>query len=235
MTNPFPRLLILGHRGAPEEATENTLESFALALRAGADGVEIDVRPAADGTPVVIHDATLERTFSTRGAVAQHGWPALQRLSGARLPSLQQVAAWAASAGAWLNVELKAAGAEEAAVEILASHGLLERSFFSSFDERLVARVGEVRPATTRFLLTEEWNGAAQERLIRSGASGVCLRVDAASAMNLEVLRHEGLPVVAWTVDDADRIKRLAVAGVAAIITNRPRVAVTALREPPGA
>ena len=101
MPNPFPRLLILGHRGAPQEATENTLESFSLAVSQGADGVELDVRPAADGTPVVIHDDALDRTFSTQGKVAGLAWPALQRLTGARLPSLQQAAAWAASADAW--------------------------------------------------------------------------------------------------------------------------------------
>ena len=108
--NPFPRLLVLGHRGAPEAALENTLEAFATAMRQGADGVELDVRPASDGTPVVIHDDSLQRTFGVQGSVSSLSWPALQRLTGARLPSLQQVAAWAAASGAWLNVELKAPG-----------------------------------------------------------------------------------------------------------------------------
>jgi glycerophosphoryl diester phosphodiesterase len=230
MPNPFPRLLILGHRGAPEEAPENTLESLALAVRQGADGVELDVRPSADGTPVVIHDAALERTFSTPGGVADLAWPALQRLTGARLPSLQQVAAWAASAGAWLNVELKAGGAEAAIVDTIRTHGLMERTLFSSFDETIVARVGTIDPAARRYFLTEGWNDRARERLIASGASGVCLRVDAASPMSLEVLRHEGLPVVVWTVDEPERMVQLARAGVAAIITNRPAAAVAALR-----
>lgn len=230
MPNPFPRLLILGHRGAPEEAPENTLESLALAVRQGADGVELDVRPAADGTPVVIHDATLERTFSIRGEVADHAWPALQRLTGARLPSLQQAAAWASSAAAWLNVEVKAGGAEAAMIDIVTTHGLRERTFFSSFDETVVARIGRIDPSAQRFLLAEEWNDRVRERLIASGASGLCLRVDAAAPMTLEVLHHEGLPVVVWTVDDPERMVRLAREGAAAIITNRPAVAVAALR-----
>jgi glycerophosphoryl diester phosphodiesterase len=229
MTNPFPHFLVLGHRGAPTEAPENTLESFALAMRQGAHGVELDVRPAADGIPVVIHDDTLERTYTVRGAVADHSWPALQRLTGARLPSLQQVAAWAASAGAWLNVEVKAGGAEAAIAEIIFSHGLRERTFFSSFDPVVVARIGALAPAARRFFLTEAWNQAAGERLAASGASGVCLRADAASPMNLEVLHHEGIPVVVWTVDDPQRIARLSRAGVVGIITNRPGAAVAAL------
>ena len=235
MPNPFPRLLILGHRGAPQEATENTLESFSLAVRQGADGVELDVRPAADGTPVVIHDDALDRTFSTQGKVAGLAWPALQRLTGARLPSLQQAAAWAASADAWLNVELKATGAEAATIDIIRTHGLLEKTFFSSFDEAVVARIGAIEPAARRFFLTAEWNDRTRERLIASGASGLCLRVDAASSMTMEVLRQEGLPVVVWTVDDPARMAQLARAGVAGIITNRPATAVEALRGGGGA
>ena len=58
--NNFP--LIIGHRGASAHAPENTLAAFQLAIDAGADGVEFDVQLAKDGVPVVIHDATLERT-----------------------------------------------------------------------------------------------------------------------------------------------------------------------------
>lgn len=230
MSNPFPRLLILGHRGAPEEAAENTLESLSLALRQGADGVELDVRVAGDGVPIVIHDDNLERTFGIAGVVAKLTWPALQRLTAARLPSLQQAAAWAAAAGAWLNVELKEGGAENEIVRIIQEHELLARTFFSSFDPNVVAAVGRARPDARRFLLTERWDDSARARLLASGASGVCLRGDAASAFALEVLRQEGLPVVVWTVDHPERMVELARGQVAAIITNRPATAVATLR-----
>lgn len=230
MTDPFPRLLILGHRGAPREALENTLRSFELALDHGADGVELDVHGARDGTPVVIHDATLDRTFGIRGRVDAHDWPALQRLTGARLPSLQQAAAWAAASGAWLNVEMKAAGVEEETVDILDEHGLMDRTFLSSFDAAIVTRLGEIAPDARRFLLTDEWNDEVHDRLRASGAGGVCLRDDAATHLNLDVIRHEGLPVVIWTVDRAERVTSLAAAGVAAIISNDPATAVDAIR-----
>lgn len=230
MSNPFPHPLVLGHRGAPAEALENTLRSFELALRHGADGVELDVRPAGDGTPVVIHDESLDRTFGVPGSVAELPWPALQRLTGARLPSFEQVAAWAAASGAWLNVEIKAAGAEEQVIRLLRDHGLTNRSFLSSFDERIVAAVGDLAPDSLRFFLTERWDDTAHDRLNRSGAAGVCLRADAATTLALEVLRHEGLPVVVWTVDERARVEQLLASGVAAIITNHPEMAAGARR-----
>jgi glycerophosphoryl diester phosphodiesterase len=50
-------------------APENTLAAFRQALAAGADGIELDVRLAQDGIPVVIHDATLRRTGLVAGQV----------------------------------------------------------------------------------------------------------------------------------------------------------------------
>src|SRR4051794_28502034 len=54
------RPLVLGHRGSPRRATENTLEAFALAREDGADGVELDVHRTRDGGLVVHHDAEIE-------------------------------------------------------------------------------------------------------------------------------------------------------------------------------
>src|SRR5262245_38511469 len=61
---------ILGHRGAPREAPENTLTSLRRALELGLDGVEYDVHAAQGGEPVLIHDETLDRTTDLSGPVA---------------------------------------------------------------------------------------------------------------------------------------------------------------------
>src|SRR6185295_999564 len=56
------RPLVIGHRGFCQLAPENTFPSFQLALDAGADLIELDYHHSKDGIPVVIHDATLDRT-----------------------------------------------------------------------------------------------------------------------------------------------------------------------------
>src|SRR5258705_46647 len=61
-TLPNRSPLILGHRGASALAPENTLAAFSRAMSDGADGIEFDVRLSRDQVPVVIHDATLNRT-----------------------------------------------------------------------------------------------------------------------------------------------------------------------------
>jgi glycerophosphoryl diester phosphodiesterase len=226
------RPLILGHRGAPLEAPENTLAAFRLAVEQGADGVELDVQRSRDGVPVVIHDETLERTVGVPGAVADLSWAELARLGdGAAVPSLERALEWAAGAGAWVNVEIKAPGVEEETLAAVARTGMRRRVIVSSFDAAIVRRVGERAPDVHLYLLSEEWDGTLPRRAAECGARGVCLGVDAATPAALERLAAESLPVVVWTVDDEGRMRALLRGGVAGLITNRPAVAAQVRRE----
>ena len=85
------------HRGLHEESAglpENSLKAFEAALRAGY-GIELDVRLAADGVPVVFHDANLERLTGRAGPVSALGSAELARTrlgdSDQRIPRLEEV------------------------------------------------------------------------------------------------------------------------------------------------
>jgi glycerophosphoryl diester phosphodiesterase len=225
MIPPFPRQLVLGHRGSPREATENTLRSFALALRGGADGVELDVRPSLDGVPVVIHDDSLRRTMAVGGRVSRLHWPAIERVTQGATPSLAQAVAWAAATGAWLNVEIKAPGVEHSVLDLIVKTGVESRVVISSFHVSVVQRVGTLDPGIARYLLAERWDADATRAVERAGAAGVCLRLDAADDSTLDDLRRRNLPVIAWTVNDSDEVRRLLLRGVAAIISDLPAMA----------
>ena len=68
---------ILGHRGAPKQAPENTLASLRRALDIGLDGFEYDLRACATGEAVLIHDVTLNRTTDGNGPVRALSLPEL--------------------------------------------------------------------------------------------------------------------------------------------------------------
>jgi glycerophosphoryl diester phosphodiesterase len=231
------RTLILGHRGAPLEAPENTFGGFRLAVEHGADGVELDVQRSADGAPVVIHDLTLDRTTDGSGEVRAHTWAELSRLHagpGEPLRRLGEVADWAAGAGAWLNVELKGEGTEAATLATLERAGVLERSLVSSFLPTVVLEVGRLAPGVRRALVTEAWDATVAGLVRDAGAGGVCIHRALATPERLAELAAAGLSVVVWTVDDPAEVRALLRAGVAAIITNDPRGAVAARREAEG-
>ena len=71
---------VIGHRGAAGHAPENTLAGFRLALELGVDAVELDLHLCRDGVPVVIHDATVDRTTDGAGPVAELTSAELKRL-----------------------------------------------------------------------------------------------------------------------------------------------------------
>src|SRR5262245_27778003 len=63
-------ILTIAHRGGARLRPENTMAAFAHAVSLGVDAIELDVRLSRDREPVVIHDATLDRTTDAQGAVA---------------------------------------------------------------------------------------------------------------------------------------------------------------------
>ena len=73
-------MLIVGHRGAAARAPENTAVSLVAGLDAGADAIEIDVGLTRDGRVVLLHDATVDRTTSGRGALRSLTWERVRAL-----------------------------------------------------------------------------------------------------------------------------------------------------------
>ncbi|KAM9358985.1 glycerophosphodiester phosphodiesterase domain-containing protein 5 [Symphorus nematophorus] len=84
---PAPSLI--GHRGAPMLAPENTLMSFEKAVEAGGKGLETDVSISYDGVPFLMHDSTLRRTTNvaevfpnrTHLDASMFTWAELQQLN----------------------------------------------------------------------------------------------------------------------------------------------------------
>src|SRR3954467_9018503 len=117
-------MLIYAHRGASAIHPENTLRAFRHALAIGADGIELDVHATADGTPVVIHDRDVERTTDGAGYVDEMPLARLETLDagdGERVPTLAAVLELVGAA-VQLDIEIKGAGVERAALEVLAEY-----------------------------------------------------------------------------------------------------------------
>ena len=84
----WPTPLWIAHRGAGTLAPENTLAAFRLGASHGYRHFECDAKLSADDVPFLLHDATLERTTSGRGAAGALRWSELARLdAGAVAPA----------------------------------------------------------------------------------------------------------------------------------------------------
>lgn len=242
-------ILIIAHRGDSKVAPENTLPAFASAVKAEADLVELDYYHSADGVPVVIHDADLDRTTN---AVALWGGTKLKhssksvaelkrldagswfspRFAGTRIPTLAE-AFDTIQAGSMTLVERKG-GEPATCIELLTEKKLLDQVVVQSFDWNFLEGCHRlngdlVLAALGNKTLTQE----RLERIAKTGARIVAWEDKFTNASSIAAIHARGWKAWVWTVDDPRRIGEFVEAKIDGIITNRPtqtRATVAAAR-----
>jgi glycerophosphoryl diester phosphodiesterase len=226
------RPLVIGHRGAPGSAPENTIASFAAAIAAGADIVEIDV-----GTGLLV--AHSERELPDEPL------------------ALDDVLDFFRTSGAGVQVDLKRPGIERDVAAAVRRHGLDDRAFVSSTSPRALRRLAAAAPGLAcsisypndRYRVSRlAWPRpltaatAAAVRAAMPARVPLLLRVSGARALTIHhalvsvavirAARARNAPVIAWTVNDPARIERLAALGVSGIVTDDPGMALATLSRP---
>jgi glycerophosphoryl diester phosphodiesterase len=205
-------MLRLAHRGDFRAAPENTIAAFMAAMRIpGCDGVELDVRLARDGTPVILHDDTLRRV--------QHRDVHLRdvdvaTLEAAGVPTL--ATALAALDGAWVDVELKGDDHADATAAVLrAARGdAPANAVISSFDGPALAAMADRLPGWGRWLNAIDLNPGTLSLAVGLGCRAVAVLWGGITPASVGRARDAGLDVVAWTVRRRptwDRLERLGV------------------------
>jgi glycerophosphoryl diester phosphodiesterase len=206
---------VIGHRGAPRVARENTVESFRAARSLGAEWVELDARLLPDGRVLVHHDPL--------GATVPEWVPTL-------------AAALEACDGMGVNVEVKhEAGPAEAVADAVMAvvSAWAGPVLVSSFDRRVIDRVRAADGGgriPTAWLTVGGWEPAEAVDVVLAGGHAALHPWYGSVTAELVALAHEaGVAVNTWTVDDPDRMRELASWGADGICTNVPDVAVAVL------
>ena len=226
------RPLILGHRGAPAVAPENTLAACRAAAELGADGVEVDVQRSADGHLPLIHDFRLERTTNGHGVVAETPWAALAALAAGRgepIPLLDDLLAFAAGRpGLFLDLELKLPGVGPDVLAALASADYRGPLAFSSFDYPTLEEVRRLDSQVELWLLSSRWDDDLPRRAEAIAATCLALHYPLLTPDTVATTTEAGLGLAAWTVDAPADLRRLLALQppLHAIISDRPDLAL---------
>jgi glycerophosphoryl diester phosphodiesterase len=234
------RVWVVGHRGAMGHCPENTLASFERGLELGADWIELDVHLSRDGALVVIHDETLDRTTNGRGAVRDKSLAELKALdagswfgadyAGQRIPTLDEVLAWARRRNTIVDIEIKNApvyyaGIEAAVVEVLHRHDMTEQVIVISFDHAAVQRVKTLDSRiATGVLYAGRPVDAGVGMARQAQADAVLPHWAYVTADDVAAAHAAGLSVAPWASSDPAVLRHLIAAGVDAIGTNHPDV-----------
>ena len=217
--------LALAHRGDWSKAPENTVAAFQAAERAGADMIELDIRRAADGAVVVVHDPTLERVWGSPLAVADATLAELAQIGVATLAEAL------ACVDLPVMVDFTMADVVEPALAVISEADALERVLFSGGNVAGHRRIRALAPAA-RIALTwtdrEPPPAALLEELVVEYFNPPWERVD---AVIVDAMHDRGYKVSTWTVDDPREMRRVVDCGVDAVVTNRVPELVALLAE----
>ena len=243
---PYPSWI--AHRGAGRLAPENTLAAFQVGLDHGFQMIEFDVQITADQIPVLMHDATLERTTNGEGPVWAATAGQIGQLDAGRwhsaafegeaVPTLVQVAQWMQSRGVLANLEIKPAqGLEAQTGEQVASVAArlwsgVTPPLLSSFSVAALEAAKAVAPGLPRALLADvsRWAAAKApfeapfEAILRTalGLSAVAIVIQHAGldADRIALAHSAGLRVLTYTLNDAARAQALLSMGLDGVITD---------------
>jgi glycerophosphoryl diester phosphodiesterase len=201
----------------PRRERENTLPSFAAALAAGAQGIELDVHATADGTVVVHHDPVT----SAGVEIAATRWGDLNTAMGqagsTAIPSLASVCELVADR-AELFVEIKGEGIEEAVTAVL--EGRPGRFAVHSFDHATIGRLARARVPYRLGLLFEDSVDDVVDVMAQYGAADAWPHRRLIDRSLIERIQRSGGRVIAWTVNSASEARRLARYGIDGICTD---------------
>jgi glycerophosphoryl diester phosphodiesterase len=239
---PRARLRLVGHKGADKLRPGNTLESFAAAVEAGVDTIELDVLwrrdgkpslPPAERTPLVVahdwHDAERRTPLTLGAALEAFTSPPLDRVE--------------------IDLDLKLAGREDEVLDALRERDLVRRAMTSTMELSSLAVLGELEPGLRRGWtypkVTKDWNskpwakplvigamiamrrrlpGIAERDLPGLGVEAMWVYHPLITRNLAAVTREAGVELIAWTVDEPGAMRRLVDLGVNGICSNDPRL-----------
>jgi glycerophosphoryl diester phosphodiesterase len=235
-------LRLVGHKGADLIAPGNTPESFAAAVEAGVDTIEIDVLwtreghprlPAAEQVPLIVahdwHDAERRTPLTLTEALDAFLEPPLD--------------------GVEIDLDIKLPGREGEIVAAVRERDLLGRAMISTMELSTLARIRELEPGLRRGWtypkVTKDWAskrwakapmlaaliwmrerlpGLAARELPRMGVEAMWVYHPLVSRRLARITDLAKVELIAWTVDDLSRMNKLVAAGVDGICSNDPRL-----------
>jgi glycerophosphoryl diester phosphodiesterase len=243
MNRSWPFLRI-AHRGAAGLEPENTMRGIEAALRYPVEMIEIDVRPCADGTLVVVHDDDLRRVAGQPGLVSASTVAELKRYDvgkGEKIPTLDDVLSFLRGR-VLVNIDQKADNLAPQLLRSIDRVGKRDETMLSGAALGTFKAMREMAPSIGIALsLDASWGAAAKYWLARhtsagargqagwiqasarrAGVDDVTLDYHLASPGVVKRLHQAGMTVLTWTVDDPATMRALKRAGVDGITSNRP-------------
>lgn len=228
---------IIGHRGARNEAPENTLQGFRHAQEHGCLHFELDIQLSADDVLIVYHDKSLKRTSGKRSKLTKQSYAQLAktdaRLNTPGWPSpcyiscLEDIICAVPHTLSW-QFEVKTdkrsilSTIAEKLSTLIDLHNLYDTCHVTSTNKWFLTYIRLKNPVIQTGFVCERIEQRPIKSCLAIGANLIALNYSQASHTLINKAKEEGLEVSCWTVNTTQDINALVDMGVESIITDEP-------------
>ncbi|WP_280771628.1 glycerophosphodiester phosphodiesterase family protein [Salipaludibacillus daqingensis] len=234
---------IFAHRGYSKKYPENTMIAFEEAVKAGAEGLELDVQLTKDEKLVVMHDLTLERTTSGKGVIRTKDWNEVKDFSAGewfgeafskeKIPLLSQVLDLVKGSEVTVNIEMKGLTTDRQLLasktaEVIQSVGVSDQVIVSSFDHGSLVLMNKMFPSISTSALVFAALADPHDYLHKHQFQGLHFYFPMMQGEEIIHLMQQGLDARPYTVNDLEWMKYFFQVGCSGLITDDP---VKALQE----
>jgi glycerophosphoryl diester phosphodiesterase len=216
-------VLKVGHRGAKAYEIENTLKSFEKAIELGANAIEFDVRISKDSELILSHDDTLKKVFGKDVRVHEATLNELKQLTEDMIPTLQEALRFIGRRVEKILIELKEAGYEQDALNIITKENMKDRVIIVSFLEEVLSHIRNLDPTIETGLIYTKFKKPIDAALKLNAQYLVPLyrfvhRRDIAKA------HKSDLKVIVWTINSKMEAEEYIAKDVDGIATDKPDI-----------
>ena len=239
--------VVLAHRGGSSK-TENTLENFIDAVKAGVFSIETDVRTTKDNVAILFHDADLKRVANVDQEISETSFKEIQDLNfigGGKVLTLEQ--ALTALPQVRFNLDIKDKKSVKSVAAVLESTKSHNRVLVSSFSEKrriqtLTLLSHPVATSASASIVITLWlfhtlrlpQALFTRRLKGIGAlqiprSMYGIKLDSKSF--IRKVRSTNTQIHYWTINNPHEMLELTALGATGIVSDVPELAVQTLRK----
>lgn len=231
---------IIGHRGVPSKAQENSLAGAETAFKVGATMVECDIYLMKDGNIVIMHDSTLDRTTNGEGKTADQTAESIKNYvidsyAGTKqpIPLLDDFFEKFAGTGEVIVVELKSSDTNMAKplVNLIKKYKMERQVVIIAFSKDMIAAVRKADPSLSVNFLTSGITANEDRSLEVAGdvlANVIPINTAYSPSQGAGTLGPNlytdlavrGVTLWNWTVNDQDKFNSYFVSGIRGITTN---------------
>lgn len=226
--------VVVGHRGDPLKAPEQTFQSDDLAFQDGAEYVELDVQESADGVVVIQHDPNIQRMTGVNAAIAQTPFATLHRYhtkNGEPVHSLQELFTHYQQGNQKFLIETKIEKGiphpqlEQKIAALVNRYGMQHRVMFHSFSLSSLKRLQKVLPECPRLFIVGSLKRINYS--VFQYVSGVDISTDLLTPQLVSSLHAVNQKVYAWDemTETPTKWQWLANLNLDGVVTNYPAIA----------